>query len=131
LEILVYQQNVDIASVHLARLELVRSLQAYQFNIATATVNPRPDLYPSLFGVDYNQVVPVNLWRPQEPGIPVRTEPVVERNGMFRLVPESTLPPGRYALYFGDSIHGSDIIFTTPGGAAGTAYYFEVRAATK
>jgi hypothetical protein len=130
-EILVYQQNVDIASVRLAKLELVRSLQAYQFNIATATINPRPELYPSLFGVEYNQVVPVNLWRPREQGIPVRTEPVAERNGMFRLVPEATLPPGRYALFFGDSIHASDIIFTTPGGAAGTAYYFEVRAATK
>jgi hypothetical protein len=130
-EILVYQQNIDIASVHLARLELVRSLQAYQFNIATASVNPNPELYPSLFGVDYNQVVPVNLWRPRQQGIPVRTEPVVERNGMFRLVPDAALPPGRYALFFGDSIHASDIIFTTPGGAAGTAYYFEVRAATK
>ena len=130
-EILVYQQNIDIASVHLARLEFVRSLQAYQFNIATATVNPRPDLYPSLFGVEYNQEVPISLWRPREQGIPVRTEPVVERNGMFRLVPEATLPPGKYALYFGDSIHASGMIFTTPGGAAGTAYYFEVRAATK
>jgi len=127
-EILVYQQNVDIASVHLARLEFVRSLQAYQFNIATATVNPRPELYPSLFGVEYNQVVPVSLWRPRDQ-IPVRTEPLVERNGMFRLVPETTLPPGRYALFLGDSIHAADIIFTTPGGAAGTAYYFEVQAA--
>jgi hypothetical protein len=125
-EILVYQQNVDIASVHLARLEFVRSLQAYQFYIATA-VNPHPDLYPSLFGVDYNQVIPVNLWRPRGQGIPVRTEPVVERNGMFRLVPETTLPPGRYALFFGDSVHASDIIFTTSGGEAGTAYYFEIQ----
>ncbi|MGA8028614.1 MAG: hypothetical protein WB992_15835 [Bryobacteraceae bacterium] len=128
-EILVYQQNVDIASVHLARLEFVRSLQAYQFNIATALVNPQPELYPSLFGVEYNQVVPVNLWRPREEGIPVRTEPVVERNGMFRLLPEATLPPGRYALFFGDSIHASGIIFTTSGAEAGTAYYFEIRPA--
>jgi hypothetical protein len=48
-QMLVYQQNVDIASVHVAKLEFVRSLQAYQFNIATATVNPNPSLYPSLF----------------------------------------------------------------------------------
>jgi len=126
-QLLVYQQSVDIASVHLARLTLVRSLQAYQFNIATATVNPNPSLYPSLFGVQYNQVIPVNLWRPLAQGIPVRIEPVVERNGMFRLIPDAPLPPGKYALYFGDSVHGSDIVFTT-NGAAGTAYYFEVRA---
>jgi hypothetical protein len=127
-QLLVYQQNVDIASVHLARLTLVRSLQAYQFNIATATVNPNPSLYPSLFGVQYNQVIPINLWRPLGQGIPVRTEPVVERNGMFRLIPDAPLPPGKYALYFGDSVHASDIVFTA-NGAAGTAYYFEVQAA--
>lgn len=126
-QLLVYQQNVDIASVHLARLTLVRSLQAYQFNIATATVIPNPSLYPSLFGVQYNQVIPINLWRPLGQGIPVRTEPVVERNGMFRLIPDASLPPGKYALYFGDSVHASDIVFTT-NGASGTAYYFEVRA---
>ena len=126
-QLLVYQQNVDIASVHLARLVMVRSMQAYQFNIATATVNPNPSLYPSLFGVQYNQVIPVNLWRPLAQGIPIRTEPVVERNGMFRLVLDAPLPPGKYALYFGDSVHGSDIVFTT-NGAGGTAYYFEVRA---
>jgi hypothetical protein len=129
-QILVYQQNVDIASVHLARLTLVRSLQAYQFNIATATVNPNPSLYPSLFGVQYNQVIPINLWRPLGQGIPVRTEPVMERNGMFRLIPDAPLPPGKYALYFGDSVHASDIVFTA-NGAAGTAYFFEVRAGTK
>lgn len=129
-QVLVYQQNVDIASVHLARLTLVRSLQAYQFNIATATVNPNPSLYPSLFGVQYNQVIPINLWRPLGQGIPVRTEPVMERNGMFRLIPDAPLPPGKYALYFGDSVHASDIVFTA-NGASGTAYYFEVRAGTK
>jgi hypothetical protein len=125
-ELLLYQQNVDIASVHLARLVLVRSMQAYQFNIAAATVNPNPSLYPSLFGVQYNQVIPVNLWRPLEQGIPVRTEPVIERNGMFRLVPSAPLPAGRYALYFGDAVHTSEMVFTTNGGA-GSAYYFEVR----
>jgi hypothetical protein len=129
-QLLVYQQNVDIASVHLARLTLVRSLQAYQFNIATATVNPNPSLYPSLFGVQYNQVIPINLWRPLGQGIPVRTEPVVERNGMFRLIPDAPLPPGKYALYFGDSVHASDIVFTA-NGTSGTAYYFEVRAAAR
>ena len=129
-QLLVYQQNVDIASVHLARLTLVRSLQAYQFNIATATVNPNPSLYPSLFGVQYNQVIPINLWRPLGQGIPVRTEPVMERNGMFRLIPDAPLPPGKYALYFGDSVHASDIVFTA-NGTSGTAYYFEVRAAAR
>ena len=125
-QLLIYQQNVDIASVHLARLVLIRSLQAYQFNIATATVNPNPSLYPSLFGVQYNQVIPVNLWRPLQQGVTVRTEPVVERNGMFRLIADAPLPPGKYALYFSDSVHTSDIVFTA-NGASGTAYYFEVR----
>jgi hypothetical protein len=125
-EILVYQQNVDMASVHLSRMELLLSLQAYQFNIVT-TVNTAPELYPSLYGVDYDQVNPVNLWRPLSQGIPMRIEPVVERNGMFRLMPEATLSPGRYALYFGESIHASDIIVSTRAGVAGTAFYFEVR----
>jgi hypothetical protein len=125
-ELLLYQQNVDIASVRFARLEFVRSLQAHQFNIATA-VNPQPNLYPALFGVEYNQVIPVDLWRPLAEGVPFHTEPVIERNGMFRLIAESSLSPGRYAIFVGDSIHASGMIFATSGGQAGTGFYFEVR----
>jgi hypothetical protein len=64
-----------------------------------------PQFFQDVYGTDYNQNVPVNLWRPQQQEIPLRTEHVPERNGMFRSVPESALAPGNTALFIGQSIH--------------------------
>lgn len=123
-QLLVYQQNVDAASIRLSRLEFVRNLHAYEFNM----MNTNQQFFENVWGVDYNQVVPVNLWRPRESNIPVRIEPVTERVGMFRLTPERPLPPGRYGVYSGQSIHAYGIIYGAHRGAsAGSGYYFEVR----
>jgi hypothetical protein len=121
---LVYQQNVDTSAFHLAKLDFVRSMQAGQFNMQ----NTSPQFFRNVYGTDYNQIVPVNLWRPQQQEIPLRTEPIPERNGMYRLVPDRALTPGKYALFSGQSIHASGIIFATRIGAAGdTALYFEIK----
>jgi hypothetical protein len=101
-------------------------MQAGQFNMQSTS----PQFFQEVYGTDYNQNVPVNLWRPQQQEIPLRTEHVPERNGMFRSVPESALAPGNYALFIGQSIHPSGIIFATCIGSVGdTASYFEIRSA--
>ena len=56
-----YQQNVDTTAFHLARLEFTGNMQAGQFNMS----NTQPQFFRNVYGTDYNQVVPVNLWRPQ------------------------------------------------------------------
>jgi hypothetical protein len=95
------------------------------------TSNTQPQFFRNVYGTDYKQVVPVNLWRPQQQEISLRTEPMMERNGMIRLVPDRALPPGKYALFYGQSIHSSGMIFNTRLGTQGdTAVYFEIRPAT-
>jgi hypothetical protein len=124
LELLVYQQNLDVASLRLAKLDFIRNMQASQFNM----VGTNPQFFRNIYGVDYNQPVAVNLWRPEEQEVPLKTEPVAGRNGMFRLVAARTLAPGRYALYLGDAIHKANMIFGTRSNAStSTAFYFEVR----
>ena len=70
-ELLVYQQNLDVASLRLAKLDFVK-MQASQFNM----IGTNPQFFRNIYGVDYNQAVSVNLWRAQEQEVPLRTEPV-------------------------------------------------------
>ena len=122
--ILIYQQNVDTAALHLSKLEFVGNLKAYEFNM----MNTNPQFFRDVWGTDYNEVVSVKLWRPLASDVAFRTEPVAGRNGMFWLSPERTLAPGRYAIYFGQAVHPSGIIYATRLSAAvNTGYYFEIR----
>ncbi len=121
---LTYQQNVDVNALHLVKLELTGSMQASQFNM----IGTNPQFFRNIYGVDYNQNVAVNLWRPQEQDCPLRTEPIVGRNGMFRLTPSSVLAPGRYVIYSGEALHRSNMIFGTRSAAStNTVFYFDVR----
>ena len=123
-DILIYQQNVDTAALRLSKLEFVGNLKAYEFNM----MNTNPQFFRSVWGTNYNEVVSVKLWRPLASDVAFRTEPVAERNGMFRLTPERPLAPGRYAIYFGQAVHPSGIIYATRLSAAvNTGYYFEIR----
>lgn len=123
-ELLVYQQTLDVASLKLAKLDFVRNMQASQFNM----MGTNPQFFRNIYGVELNQPVAVNLWRPEEHDVPLKTEPVTGRNGMFRLVPAATLAPGRYALYLGDTMHKAGMIFGTRSNTStSTAVYFEVR----
>jgi len=127
-ELLVYQQNVDVASLKLAKLDFIRNMQASQFNM----IGTNAQFFRNIYGVDYNQAVAVNLWRPQEQDIPLKTEPVAGRNGMFRLIAVRALAPGRYTVYLGDTIHKVNMIFGTRSNTStSTAFYFEVRGGGK
>jgi hypothetical protein len=127
-ELLVYQQNLDVASLRLAKLDFVRNMQASQFNM----IGTNPQFFRNIYGVDYNQAVPVNLWRADEQEVPLKTEPVAGRNGMFRLVAARALAPGRYVLYLGDAIHKANMIFGTRSNTStSTVFYFDVRGSAR
>ncbi len=122
--LLVYQQNVDVSQMHLAQLEFIGNMRAFEFNMG----HTNPTFFAGIYGVDYNQVIAVNLWRPQVRDVQVHVEPVNERQGMYRIVPVSPLSPGKYALFFGSAIHDSNTIYATPTGTTGgAALYFEIR----
>lgn len=126
-EFLAYQQNIDIAAYKLAPLQLIKNMYAYEFNM----LKTNPQFFSGIYRKGYNDAVPVNLWRPRPQGVTFRTEPVEGRNSMFRLVPQEPLPPGRYALFLGETIHTSDLVFAArPGLQGGTALYFEIASPT-
>ena len=120
---IVYQQNVNIAAAHLSKLQFVSQMRAFQFNFN----NTSPQFFSNVYGVDYNQPVSVNLWRTEPNYVPMKTQPVAGRDGMFRIVPETALEPGRYALFFGDLIRPASMIFAARAGASqGDGFYFAI-----
>ena len=118
---IIYQQSVDIQRIHFSTLTFVPSMYAYEFNIA----DTRPEFFPSIYHCNYNDVIAVNLWRPQS-DVNLNIEPVEGRPGMFKLTPKAPLKPGRYVSYFSDDIRPDGIIFKTSGDSEHSALYFEV-----
>jgi hypothetical protein len=119
--IIVYQQNLDVNSLHLSNLVYVSAMKAFQFNM----IGTDPPFFRNIYGRDYNETIPVNLWRPK-PDVPFHVEPVEGKPGMYRLIPDSPLQPGRYALFSGDEIHRDGMIFGTRAGRRSQAFYFSV-----
>jgi hypothetical protein len=119
--IIVYQQNVPTGGLQLSALSFTGNLKAYQFNI----INTAPQFFSNLYSKSPNETIPINLWRPSR-RIMVRIEPVEGRTGMYKLVPSLPFEPGKYALYFPDSLHESDVVFSASDGREATAFAFEV-----
>jgi hypothetical protein len=119
-----YQQNLDVNSLHLSGLVYVATMKAYQFNM----LNTNPQFFGNIYGRDYNETIQVSLWRPRA-DIFFHVEPAEGKPGMFRLIPNSPLQPGRYALYSGDDIHRDGMIFGTRAGRRSQGFYFSVSAA--
>jgi tetratricopeptide (TPR) repeat protein len=107
---LAYQQNIDIAALHLVKLDLVRSMQAQEFDIGQIANSGQFDQFRNIYGVARNQPLQVNLWGPRGTEVPLRTEPIPGRTGMFRLSPQSNMQPGRYALYYRNGLHPNLIL---------------------
>jgi len=55
--LLVYQQNIDVATLRLSRLEFVQTMQAFEFNINKTS----PELFSSNWRRGYNDVIPIEL----------------------------------------------------------------------
>ena len=123
--IIVYQQNINVATLHLSKLTYIRTMVANQFNLAQT----KPAFFATMYGRGYYDTVPIGLWRPAGQ-IPVRIEPVMGQTGMYRLIPNTELQPGNYCLYEGDAIHDAGIIFTASSGRSGQAYYFAVQSSS-
>jgi hypothetical protein len=124
---IVYQQNLNATAFRFSELQFVSSLQAGQFNVH----GTRPEFFPGVFGgVRPNDTVMVNLWRPKAAD-QVRVEPIEGKSGMFRLIPNSPLLAGRYALWFGNSLHPVSMIFATDGSRNSSAFYMSVGVPSK
>lgn len=122
---IVYMQGVDISKIRLSSLVCTDNLEAYQFNL----LNTNPSFFHNVYQKNYHDTVKVDLW--QAKGIiEFRVAPVSGKTDMYRLVPVSSLVPGKYALYFGDELHQHDIVFTASVGRQASAYYFEARRGT-
>lgn len=96
-------------------------MKAYEFNI----LNTNPNFFYNIYRRSYYDEIPVNLWRPRS-DVRLRIEPIPSKPDMYRLIPESALTPGRYALYFEKTIHQSDIVFTASPGRQASAFYFKI-----
>lgn len=116
-----YKQNVDVNTIHLSKLEYTSTMKAYEFNI----LNTNPNFFYNIYRRNYYDEIPVNLWRPRG-DMRFRIEPIPSKPDMYRLIPELTLTPGRYALYFEKTIHQSDIVFTVSPGRQASAFYFGI-----
>ena len=120
--IIVYQQNVPTNALQLSALSLVRSMTAYQFNI----INTAPQFFSNVYRKDPNETIPIDLLRPSR-NLQMRIEPVEGKAGMYKLVPSVPLEVGKYALYFPDSLHAGDIVFSASVGRQGQSVLaFEV-----
>jgi len=119
--IIVFQQDVQTNALQLSALSLLRTLKAYQFNI----INTAPQFFSNVYRKDPNETIPINLWRPDH-HILVHVEPVEGKPGMYKLVPDSPLEAGKYALYLPDSLHDGDVVFSASTGREASAFAFEV-----
>jgi len=124
LAIIVYQQDIPINSLRLSWMSYVPSMTAHQFNI----INTAPQFFTSLYNKSPTAEIPINLWRPART-VEMRIEPIDGKPGMYRLTPSAPLAVGRYALYFLDSLHGSDIVFSASQGRQASAFDFQIAAA--
>ena len=105
---IVYAHQLDPRQVKLARLKLVETMTAWQFNVRGSDPGP----FQAIYGVSPNKVIDVNLLRAAEP-IGLAIEPVVGRAGMYRFTLQRPLQRGEhYALYMGDGLHDIDYLVT-------------------
>ena len=118
---IVYQQNIDIGSFRLSDLVYVETERAGSFNI----IRTDPRFFRNVYGRDMNDVIQINLWRPKTE-VPLRLEPVEGKVGMHRLIPQSPLRPGRYALYIKGDLHLYNMVHATDSSRKYSAFYFEV-----
>ena len=119
---IVYQQNVNINSLHLSDLVFVSTKQAYQFNIKGTA----PQFFSNVYGGrGYYDVIDINLWRPKNE-VSLRIEPVEGKQGMYKLIPELPLKPGRYTLYFEGAIHPYGTVFVATRGEQRSVFHFRI-----
>jgi len=118
---IVYDEGIDLKALHLSRLVYINEMQAYQFN----AYGTQPQFFPSVYGLDYKDAIPIRLWRPTA-DIAFSIEPVEGKPGMYRLIPGATLENGKYAIYTGEEIHRDGIIFATNADRQSDGYYFSV-----
>jgi hypothetical protein len=123
--IIVYQQNIDIAAFRLSELTYVRTMKAYEFNM----LGTQPAFFRNVYGRGYYDTVQVDLWRPRGQ-VPIRVEPVEGHSGMYRLIPNSALQPGRYSLYKFGAVHDANLVFASLRGRSSQAFYFTVEGST-
>jgi hypothetical protein len=124
---LAYEQNIDVTALHFVKLDFVSSMQAQDFDILQTVNSGMFDQFRNYYGVERRQAVKVNLWGPRASEIQLRIEPVPDRVGMFRLSPQGSLRPGRYALYYRDALHPNLIVNCKGTSDQDAVFYFNVK----
>lgn len=124
-----YQQNLDTTALHLYKLDFVTSMQAQEFDIAQIAQSMF-DQFQNMYGVARTQPIQVNLWGTRGTEMPLRTEPMPERTGLFRLLPASAMQPGRYALYYRNALHPNLIMNYKGSSDQDAVFYFSVNPTT-
>ncbi len=119
---IVYQQNIDINSLRLSDLVYIETEQASSFNITRTD----PRFFRNVYSRDMNDIIQLNLWRPKTV-LPLRIEPVEGKSGMYRLIPQSQLRAGRYAIYIKDHLHLYNMVHATDSSKKYSAFYFRIR----
>lgn len=125
-EFIFYQQHIDIQAARYGSAVFVSSIPAKSFEITGST---NPQLFPALYGHNYEEQVAVNLWRPIS-SIRFGVEPVIETPGMFRLRTAGTLEPGRYIIFFDNMLHLNGSVFATQQDEPFFAILFDQSAVT-
>ena len=121
--LIIYLPNKSVGALQMGKLELMRSLQASQFNI----IRTAPQFFRNVYGKNPNETVPVNLWRPAQK-VQMKVEPMSGQRDMYRIRPATPLNAGRYAVWFDKTLRESDVVFSaTPGENNEGAYWFEVQ----
>ena len=117
----IYQQNVDVQRARYGAAAFLRSMRAADFDGA----NVNPQFFAGIYNKNPNDIVAVNLWRPQG-AVRFAIEPVVERPGMFKMRPQGPLAPGRYISFFEDLMHMDGTIFVASQTEPVFALFFAV-----
>lgn len=118
---IVYQQNVDIRTFRLSDLVYVETKQAYQFNIKGTDSR----FFRNVYSRNENDVIQIDLWRPKTK-VPLRVEPVEGKPGMYKVIPEALLRPGRYTLYIEGDINPDGTVFAAEINRKSSAFYFRI-----
>ncbi len=100
----IYQQNVDVQRARYGPAALLRSMRAAEFDGA----NVNPQFFAGIYNKNYNDIVPVNLWRPK---------------GALRFVVE---PVVEYISFFEDLMHMDGTIFVASQTEPVFALFFAV-----
>jgi hypothetical protein len=96
--LLIFDPDTAGATLELTKLAHLETAPAHSFDLKPVRVGPA--LFKQVYGVDYDALIPINLWC-VERAIPLNLMAVAGKPGWYRAVPIPDLEGGVYAVNFG------------------------------